>query len=203
MYIIERVSGVIFKKDVEHKPYKLTQWQHTGWEALVGAAGTSAAAADTPRERYGGSRPSSSRHRSSGSKIKDLLKSLFCMGQYACETAYEARKDINDMRRQLGLKSREIRPPPVFPPYEDSSEESAESAPPDQETLAERMNILRRERRQSRPQRHTTSTHRAGRAVMSDSEEESDDRAVSSGKKPADPSDAEDSDIGNDWSREE
>ena len=30
MYIIERVSGIIFKKDVEHRPYRLTQWQHTG-----------------------------------------------------------------------------------------------------------------------------------------------------------------------------
>jgi hypothetical protein len=25
-YIIERVSGIEFKKDVEHRPYKLTQW---------------------------------------------------------------------------------------------------------------------------------------------------------------------------------
>jgi hypothetical protein len=24
MYVTERVSGVVFKKDVEHKPYKLT-----------------------------------------------------------------------------------------------------------------------------------------------------------------------------------
>ena len=39
MYIIERVSGIEFKKDVEHRPYKLTQWQHIGWEALVGVVG--------------------------------------------------------------------------------------------------------------------------------------------------------------------
>ena len=30
MYIIERVSGIEFKKDVEHRPYRLTQWQHIG-----------------------------------------------------------------------------------------------------------------------------------------------------------------------------
>ena len=29
IYIIERVSGIEFKKDVEHRPYKLTQWKHT------------------------------------------------------------------------------------------------------------------------------------------------------------------------------
>jgi len=44
MYIIERVSGIEFKKDVEHRPYKLNQWKHAGWEALVGAASTSTAA---------------------------------------------------------------------------------------------------------------------------------------------------------------
>jgi hypothetical protein len=44
MYIIERVSGIEFKKDVEHRPYKLTQWKHTRWEALVGATGMLAAA---------------------------------------------------------------------------------------------------------------------------------------------------------------
>ena len=29
MYIIERVSGIDFKKDVEQRPYRLSQWQHT------------------------------------------------------------------------------------------------------------------------------------------------------------------------------
>ena len=48
MYIIKRVLGIEFKKDVEQRPNKLTQWQHTGWEALVGAAGTSAAAGVAP-----------------------------------------------------------------------------------------------------------------------------------------------------------
>jgi hypothetical protein len=28
MYIIERVSDIEFKKDVEHRTYKLTQWRH-------------------------------------------------------------------------------------------------------------------------------------------------------------------------------
>ena len=35
VYIIERVSSIEFKKDVEHMPYMLTQWQHrlgsTSW----------------------------------------------------------------------------------------------------------------------------------------------------------------------------
>ena len=151
MYIIERVSGIEFKKDVEHLPYGLTQWQHIGWETLVGAAGTSATAGAAPSERPSSSRPSSSHHRSRGSNLKELLKNIFCMCQYAVDAAYEGRKDINDMKRQLGLEVREIPPPPVFPPYEDTSEDEEEMEyPHDQETLGEWINILRRWRGQFR-----------------------------------------------------
>jgi len=95
------------------------------------------------------------------------------MCQYAVDAAYEGRKDINDMKRQLGLEVSEIPPPLVFPSYEDSSEDDEEMGyPHDQETLGERMNILQRERGQSRLQRHTTTIQRAGRVVVSDSDEE-------------------------------
>jgi hypothetical protein len=147
MYIIERVSSIEFKKDVEHRLYKLTQWQHIGWEALVGVAGTSAAVETRPTHRPSSSRPSSSHHRSWGSKLKEFLKNIFCMCQYAMDIAYEGRKDINDIKRQMGLQTREIPPPPMFPPYEDSSEDEPEmDLPHDQETLGERMSSIRRER---------------------------------------------------------
>ena len=68
------------------------------------------------------------------------------------DAAYEGIKDINDMKRQLRLEVREIPPPLVFPPYEDTSEEEEEmELPHDREILAERMITLRRERGQSRP----------------------------------------------------
>jgi hypothetical protein len=198
MYIIERVSGIKFKKDVEHRPYKLTQWQHTGWEMLVGAVGMSAAAGGRSSHRAGSSRPSS-HHMSRGSKLKELLKKIFCMCQYAVDAAYEGRKDINDMRRQMGLVTREIPPPPVFPPYEDSREDELEmDLPHDRETLCERMSSIRRERGQTKPQRHTTTTHRAGRAIVSDSDEESDERIVLGSRQQIDPADDDDSDIGSD-----
>ena len=79
MYIIERVSSIEFKNDVEHRPYKLTQWKHTGWETLVGAAGTLAIAKGRHTHRASSSMPSSSCHRSRGSKLKELLKNIFCM----------------------------------------------------------------------------------------------------------------------------
>ena len=107
----------------------------------------SAAVGAAPLERPSSSRPSSSHHRARGSKLKELLKNIFCMCQYAVDAAYEGRKDINDMKRQLGLEVREILPPLVFPPYEDSSEDDKEMGyPHDQEMLGERLNILRHER---------------------------------------------------------
>ena len=69
------------------------------------------------------------------------------MCQYDMDAAYEGRNDINDMKRQLRLEVREIPPPPIFPPYEDISEDEKEMEyPHDQGMLGERMNILKHER---------------------------------------------------------
>jgi hypothetical protein len=122
------------------------------------------------------------------------------MCQDAVDVAYEGRKDINDMRRQMRLVTREIPPPPVFPPYEDSSEDEPEmDIPHDHETLGERMSSIKRERGQPRPQRHTTTTHRASRAIVSDSDEESGERNVLGSRQQIDPADDDDSD----WSKEQ
>ena len=87
----------------------------------------------------------------------------------------------------------------MFLPYEDSSEDDEEMENPhDQETLGERMNILRHVREQSRPQRHTTSTHTTDRAVVSDSDEESGERTVLGSRQQTDLVDDDDSDIGSD-----
>jgi hypothetical protein len=204
MYVIERVSGVVFKKDVEHKPYKLTQWQHSGWDALISGAGTAAAkdALGTSQRHGISSRPSVSRSRSRSDKLKTMINNIFCLCQYAANTAYKGRKEINEMRQDMGFKTRQVTPPPTFPRLEESSDDNSTSPPipPDQETLAENMYVGRTERRPARPQRYTATTHHAGRAIVIDSEDESERRTVSSAKKLATPSD---SDIGSDGSRDE
>ena len=60
------------------------------------------------------------------------------------------------------------------------------------------MSSLRQERGQSRPQRHIATTHRAGRAVVSDSDEESGERTVLGNRQQTDLVDDDDSDIGSD-----
>ena len=87
----------------------------------------------------------------------------------------------------------------MFPPYEDTSEDEEEMEyPHDQEMLDKRMNILRHEKGQFRSQRHTMTTHRAGRAVVSDSDEESGERTVLGNRQQTNPTDDDDSDIGSD-----
>jgi len=69
------------------------------------------------------------------------------MCQYAVDNEYEGRKDINEVMKQIGLPTRDIAPPLVFPPYQDSSEdEPVRDLPHDHDTLGERMSAIRRER---------------------------------------------------------
>jgi hypothetical protein len=96
---------------------------------------------------------------------------------------------------KMGLETREIAPPPMFPPPSDSTDDEVEREfPSDSETLGATMSSLRRQRRQSRPQRYTTTTHRMGRAVVSDSEGETEDRIATGSRPQTNPSDDD-----NDW----
>jgi hypothetical protein len=121
------------------------------------------------------------------------------MSQYVVKTAYEGRKDINRIMQHMGLETRQISPPPFFPPYSDSSEEASEpkpkpehDIPADEETIRARVCSLRRGQ-QERTQRFTATTHVGGRAVVSSDEDDDGENT---------PSDHDgDSDNGSDWRR--
>jgi hypothetical protein len=53
---------------------------------------------------------------------------MFAMCSYAATIAYEGRKDINDIKKQLGSKDHEPLPPLIFPPSSNSNEKQEESA---------------------------------------------------------------------------
>ena len=199
MYIIERVTGIVFKKDVEHKSYKLTQWQHSGWDALVAGSGTAAAAEDPgSSQRHGSSsRPSTSRPKPKKNKLKNMLKNIFCMCQYAAKTAYEARNEINEVKQHLGLGVSQVSPPPTFPSFGDSSDSDEAAVPHDFDVLRENIHVTQTERRSARPQRYTASTHRAGRAVVTESDDDDDEIQED------EPATSSGSGNGDDWSPEE
>jgi hypothetical protein len=119
-----------------------------------------------------------------------MMKSIFYMCKYAMNNAYEGRKEINKVMAKMGLETREIAPPPVFPPPSDSIDDEGEREFPfDNETLGATTSSLWRQRRQSRPQRYKVTTHRMARAVVSDSEEETEDRTTTGSRLQTNPSD--------------
>ena len=111
MFLIERVSRLIFKKDVKHQAYQLKQLLHSDHKkrdsSFMAAARGIPVAPTSSRPTRGGSlvappssRSSSYHPRSDGSKLKNLLiKNMFSMCSYETTTAYEVRKDINDLHR--------------------------------------------------------------------------------------------------------
>jgi hypothetical protein len=130
MYIIELVSGYIFKKDSEHCSYQVKQWQHKKTEATVQACVDSAKkSAKKPTfhdEEAGPSRP---KKESTLKKMKEIIRHSLSMCTYSATQAYEARKDINRLLSHHGLTTQSISPPPIFFDEFFSSEEDAPVTP--------------------------------------------------------------------------
>jgi hypothetical protein len=131
MYIIELVTGYIFKKDCEHCSCQVKQWQHQKTEAAVQACVDSAnKSARKPIVHDDEACPS--RHKKKEStlkKMKEIIRHSLSMCTYSATQAYEARKDINRLLSHHGLATQSISPPPIFFDEFSSSEEEAPEAP--------------------------------------------------------------------------
>jgi hypothetical protein len=116
MYIIELVTGYIFKKDCEHCSYQVKQWQHQKTKAAVQACIDSAKRlAKKPaahQEEAGPSRPK--KKESTLKRMKEIIRHSFTLCSYAATQAYDSRKDINKLLSHHGLSTQPISPPPVF-----------------------------------------------------------------------------------------
>jgi hypothetical protein len=130
MYIIELVTGYIFKKDCEHCSYQVKQWQHQKTEAAVQACVDSAKrSAKKPaahQEEAGPSRPK--KKESTLKRMKEIIRHSFFLCSYAATQAYDARKDINRLLSHHGLSTQSTSPPP--PVFFDDFSSSEEEAPP-------------------------------------------------------------------------
>jgi hypothetical protein len=131
MYIIELVSGYIFKKDGEHCSYQVKQWQHQKTEvavqACVDSAKRSAKKPAAHNDEVGPSRPK--KKVSTLEKMKEIIRHSLSMCTYSATQAYEARKDINRLLSHHGLTTQSISPPPIFFGEFSSSEEEAPVTP--------------------------------------------------------------------------
>jgi hypothetical protein len=131
MYIIELVTGYIFKKDCEHCSYQVKQWQHQKTEAAVQACLDSAnKSAKKPAADDNEADPSRPMKKESTlQKMKDLIRHSLSMSTYSATQAYEGRKDINRSLSHNGLTTQSISPPPIFFDDFSSSEEETPAAP--------------------------------------------------------------------------
>jgi hypothetical protein len=130
MYIIELVTGYIFKKDCEHCSYQVKQWQHQKTEAAVQACVDSAKkSAKKPAAHDEEDGPSRPKKESTLQKMKELIRHSLSMCTYSATQAYEAGKDINRLLSHNGLATQSIPPPPIFFDDFSSSEEEAPETP--------------------------------------------------------------------------
>jgi hypothetical protein len=131
MYIIELVTGYIFKKDCEHCSYQVKQWQHQKTEAAVQACVDSAKKSAKKHaihdEEAGPSRPK--KKESTLKKMKEIIRHSLSMCTYSATQAYEARKDINRLLSHHGLTTQSISLPPIFFDEFSSSEEEGPVTP--------------------------------------------------------------------------
>ena len=124
MYVIEKVTGIFFRKDGEHLLYKLTRTKQTGASKTPSASSDqSPPPVDSPPRRPHGpscsSGPSHSRapSQSRGEKpnlARRVLKAVFCMCRQHSHDVYEIRKDMNLVKAKLELPTEDIGDPPAY-----------------------------------------------------------------------------------------
>ena len=168
MYIIERVSGLIFKKDGEHQPYQLKHWCHARKEAAMKAFSEP----ETPAAPTTSAGPSSSTPKDK--KFSKLLKNIFSMCKYSSCQVYEARKDINRLLNHANLPAEHLSTPPIF--FVSSSSSSSEEipsphSPSDDEPLSSKLRRASGSRTTVRKSPRTPKPH--GKAAAAEEEEES------------------------------
>jgi hypothetical protein len=101
MYMIERVTMIIFPKDCKHEPLRIRPRSGDAPRAPPLHAGATRNSRFDPAPSYSG--PSSSHQGHSSSFIKRALKIIFCMCKSMANEINENRRDIIEIKNHLGL----------------------------------------------------------------------------------------------------
>ena len=161
MFMIERVTGYRFEKDGLHEKYKIEKTHATGTSAP--ARHSSTAAEDILESSHANSCSGKKT-----SKIGKWIKALFSLSTYAAVTAYQTRLESHEYRDKADLPPL---PPPQSPPRFDDlpSLSDTDLEEEEEEELGQTLSQIRRS------SRYTNTTHRQGRAVVSDDDDDNDD----------------------------
>jgi len=155
MFVIERVTGYRFVKDGLHEQYKIEKARHAK------ASETIASPSNVPE---------SSRSGKKKNKMVQWIKAIFGKCPYVAKRAYETQMKQWQMRAAANLPPLPPPPPPSqydLPSFLDSEEKTEEKFDL-QTTLGSTLRSMRRSR-------HTLTTHRQGRVMVSSDDDDDDD----------------------------
>jgi hypothetical protein len=138
MYMIEMVSGISFKKDVEHASYRVKQWHHQKKMQVV---------EDYIIKKVGSKQGETSRAPMPAGlhKLRGMVRDTWRFCNWSATQIYEMRQDMNKLLKHQGLPFNAILPPPPifteFPEYttsegEDEGEKDRSSPLPERDMPA-------------------------------------------------------------------
>jgi hypothetical protein len=121
MYMIEMVSGISFKKDVEHASYQVKQWQHQKKQQVVEDYILKTAGSEQQEE------PSRAPMPTGLHKLRGMVRDTWRFCNWTATQMYELRQDMNRLLKHQGLSFNAMLPPPPifldFPEYTTSEDE--------------------------------------------------------------------------------
>jgi hypothetical protein len=129
MYLIEMVSGISFKKDVEHASYQVKQWQHQKKQQVVEEYILKKASSEQHKDEEG---PSRAPMPTGLHKLRGMVRDTWRFCNWTTTQLFELREDMNRLLKHQGLSfNAMLPPPPIFPDFKEytTSEDECEKDP--------------------------------------------------------------------------
>jgi hypothetical protein len=110
MYMIEMVSRISFKKDVEHASYQVNQWQHQKKQQLVEDYILKTAGSKQQEEPNKAPMPAGLHN------LRGIVRDTWRFCNWTATQMHELRQDMNRLLKHQGLSFNAMLPlPPIFP----------------------------------------------------------------------------------------
>jgi hypothetical protein len=129
MYMIEMVSGISFKKDVEHASYQVKQWQHQKKQQVVEEHILKRASSEQHKDEEG---PSKAPMPTGLHKLRGMVRDTWRFCNWTATQLFELREDMNRLLKHQGLSFNVMLPHPrIFPDFPEytTSEDEGEKDP--------------------------------------------------------------------------
>jgi hypothetical protein len=130
IYMIEMVSGVSFKKDVEHASYQVKQWQHQKRQQVVEELILKKASSKQHKTDPEG--PSKAPMPTGLHKLRGMVRDTWRFCNWIATQMFELREVMNRLLKHQGLSfNAMLHPPPIFPDFLEytTSEDEGEKDP--------------------------------------------------------------------------